>query len=210
MLPPALTTTQTSLICPLCGTVKSSGRSSCCGRGGSWFENCGSAGNVNFEHTWYEGIRVCNTGQHVAVGQQQYASHPQGNTSADDDVIGVDFKTVILAQPTFEPTSANTLQTEPAATPITVRDSRSMIPAGAIISGNTNINTQVNILTPKRARSPADRTRTRSIRNASAVISISTTSSSQFSSSPAINIREWVGVVYIVAYASVILIVGSW
>ena len=32
---------------------------SCCGRGGSWFGTCGSAGNSNTKHTWYEGMQAC-------------------------------------------------------------------------------------------------------------------------------------------------------
>jgi len=34
---------------------------SCCGRGGSWFKNCGRAGNTKFQHTWYEGIQACKS-----------------------------------------------------------------------------------------------------------------------------------------------------
>ena len=32
---------------------------SCCARGGSWFGNCGKAGDSNFDHTWPEGIQAC-------------------------------------------------------------------------------------------------------------------------------------------------------
>merc|ERR1712032_200909 len=55
--------TKTSItpVCPKCGTTGKSGKASCCGRGGSWFGNCGSAGNAKFDHTWYEGIQVCKT-----------------------------------------------------------------------------------------------------------------------------------------------------
>merc|ERR1712032_381854 len=48
-----------SSVCPKCGTIGKFGKRSCCGRGGSWFRNCGSAGNTNVDHTWYEGIQVC-------------------------------------------------------------------------------------------------------------------------------------------------------
>merc|ERR1712224_375303 len=50
-----------SSACILCGTIGKSGRRSCCGRGGSWFRNCGSAGNAKVDHTWYEGIQACKT-----------------------------------------------------------------------------------------------------------------------------------------------------
>merc|ERR1719305_874041 len=45
--------------CPKCGKFKKSGRASCCAPGGTWFKNCGSAGNKKFGHTWFEGIQVC-------------------------------------------------------------------------------------------------------------------------------------------------------
>ena len=47
--------------CPKCGTVKKSGKRSCCARGGSWFNKCGDAGDTNFDHTWVEGIRACTS-----------------------------------------------------------------------------------------------------------------------------------------------------
>ena len=45
--------------CPKCVTVKKSGRLSCCARGGAWFQQCGDPGDTEFDHTWYEGIQVC-------------------------------------------------------------------------------------------------------------------------------------------------------
>ena len=27
--------------------------------GGTWYKNCGSPGNANFDHTWEEGIEIC-------------------------------------------------------------------------------------------------------------------------------------------------------
>ena len=56
-------TTSVSVIsskrCSKCGTVKKSGKISCCARGGDWFKKCGVAGDANFNHTWGEGIKVC-------------------------------------------------------------------------------------------------------------------------------------------------------
>ena len=36
---------------------------SCCGRGGSWFRNCGSDGNAKLHYTWSEGIHACKLPQ---------------------------------------------------------------------------------------------------------------------------------------------------
>ena len=58
---PAATRTTISSACPKCGAIEKSGKTSCCGRGGSWFRNCGSAGNSHLKHTWHEGIRACAT-----------------------------------------------------------------------------------------------------------------------------------------------------
>jgi hypothetical protein len=45
--------------CPKCGSIKKSGKLSCCARGGAWFKNCGDAGDPHFDHTWVEGIQAC-------------------------------------------------------------------------------------------------------------------------------------------------------
>merc|ERR1719305_1436371 len=55
------TTTITVPVCPRCGTIVKSDKISCCGRGGSWFKNCGGIGNIKLHHTWYEGIQACKT-----------------------------------------------------------------------------------------------------------------------------------------------------
>jgi len=57
---PAITKAISS-VCSKCGTIKKTGISSCCARGGSWFEDCGDAGDDNFGHTWFEGIQACKT-----------------------------------------------------------------------------------------------------------------------------------------------------
>ena len=46
-------------MCSQCGTFKTSGKRSCCARGGAWFNKCGNVGDKNFHHTWVEGIHVC-------------------------------------------------------------------------------------------------------------------------------------------------------
>ena len=45
--------------CAECGTIKKSSKRSCCASGGSWFANCGDAGDTKFDHTWVEGIQAC-------------------------------------------------------------------------------------------------------------------------------------------------------
>merc|ERR1712147_508096 len=52
-------TTTVSPVCSKCGTVKNSGKRSCCARGGAWFNKCGSPGDSNFDHTWMQGIQAC-------------------------------------------------------------------------------------------------------------------------------------------------------
>ena len=73
MKTPAATTTTTSSVCPKCGTIAKSGKASCCGRGGSWFQNCGGVANTILRHTWYEGIQACKKAwsqSRIAVGQR--------------------------------------------------------------------------------------------------------------------------------------------
>ena len=50
-----------SKVCPQCGTIKKTGKLSCCARGGSWFNNCGDAGDSNIAHTWGEGVQACTS-----------------------------------------------------------------------------------------------------------------------------------------------------
>merc|ERR1712048_644256 len=49
------TATTINPVCLKCVTINKSGKMSCCGPGGSWYRNCGSAGNAKFDHTWREG-----------------------------------------------------------------------------------------------------------------------------------------------------------
>ena len=64
-----------SPVCLKCGTIKKSGKASCCGRGGSWFANCGGAGNVKLGHTWYEGIRVCKALPQSSAAIEQHLNN---------------------------------------------------------------------------------------------------------------------------------------
>ena len=44
--------------CPSCGTTTDN-EPSCCARGGTWFQKCGSKDDPDTEHTWNEGIEAC-------------------------------------------------------------------------------------------------------------------------------------------------------
>ena len=46
--------------CPKCGTIKKSGKKSCCAPGGSWFKNCGNPGDKKVQYTWSAGMKVCS------------------------------------------------------------------------------------------------------------------------------------------------------
>ena len=57
---PVITSTIASMMtCLQCGTFARSGRVSCCAPGGAWFKNCGTAGNRNADHSWFEGSEAC-------------------------------------------------------------------------------------------------------------------------------------------------------
>ena len=51
----------TNFVCPKCGTIKKSGKRSCCARDGAWFKNCGDGDDTQFDHTWTEGIQACRS-----------------------------------------------------------------------------------------------------------------------------------------------------
>ena len=53
------TSAMISSLCFTCGIIKTSGKYSCCARGGTWFEECGDEDDANFGHTWTEGIEAC-------------------------------------------------------------------------------------------------------------------------------------------------------
>ena len=55
------TSTPVNSICSKCGSLKRSGKRSCCARGGAWFKNCGDAGDTQFDHTWAEGMKACKS-----------------------------------------------------------------------------------------------------------------------------------------------------
>ena len=111
-----------SSVCPICGITKRSGKMSCCGRGGSWFGNCGSAGSTKLDHTWYEGLQACKarTEFETVSSQQLNKSQQQRNGSSNG---GADANSKAFAKAVKQPafTSAPMRRTppiiEPARTP---------------------------------------------------------------------------------------------
>ena len=73
--------TRISAVCPKCGITKKSGKLSCCGRGGSWFGNCGSADNIKLDHTWNEGLHACKARARskTVLGQQRNGAQKESD-----------------------------------------------------------------------------------------------------------------------------------
>ena len=107
MYTPAAPATTISSVCFKCATIGKSGKRTCCGRGGSWFRNCGSAGNAKLHHTWYEGIRACKilAQSKTAISHQLNADQEKGIASSDDAVTHT--KGVLTTNNSLVPTSAN-------------------------------------------------------------------------------------------------------
>ena len=97
-----------SLACPKCGVINKSGRISCCGRGGSWFGNCGAAGKVKLDYKWSEGIEACKARSQFTkvIGQQLHGSQYKSNYSSNDTA-RVNSKAVTTALSTFTSTPGN-------------------------------------------------------------------------------------------------------
>merc|ERR1711934_1047747 len=108
---PAAATTAASNTCAVCGSVKKSRKKSCCGRGGSWFRNCGSAGNKKFGHTWFEGIQVC----------KQWASSKRSAAAAYQIMNAAEKYLFNFANNTAKPSHTNTPAEPTTTTPATTK-----------------------------------------------------------------------------------------
>ena len=100
----SLATTRTiSSMCPKCGIIAKSGRASCCGRGGSWFGNCGAAGKEKLDHNWSEGFQACKSRSQskTVIGQQLHGADHKSNGVSDDTDDRVNAEAVITAANTF-------------------------------------------------------------------------------------------------------------
>ena len=114
--------------CPKCGIIEKSGRLSCCGRGGSWFDNCGSVASIGPDYTWYEGVRACKARQfQTAVDQQQHAYHPNIHAFSGDASMGLNSKVVFVAPHAFRSTPVNTSTPLLGAASISVPPNTSII-----------------------------------------------------------------------------------
>ena len=91
-------TTTISSTCSKCGIVKKSGKMSCCGIGGSWFGNCGSASDTNTEHTWHEGLQACKAqAQSKTVISQELSDVSQERNASSSGVDAANSKSVAMA-----------------------------------------------------------------------------------------------------------------
>ena len=170
MSTPAVTTTAISIACYECGIIQASGKISCCGRGGSWFGNCGNVENAKFGHTWHEGIRACEPRKfesQAAVGQQLHAFQPKSNVSPDVASMDMHSKVAflpahnILSAPTnlSTPISNGTSIAAAANTSVTAPSDKSILygagrfTSTALVVTNTTTNiTDMSTLTLKSSR----------------------------------------------------------
>ena len=130
--------------CPRCGTIERSGKISCCGRGGSWFKNCGVAGNRKLHHTWYEGIQVCKArSQPKTVIDQQLNGAQQIYLSSSQGTEITNYKAAIAASKTFTFTLVNTstplLDTTSIVTSTYTSSTRTSLSTSIIAKGFVNL-----------------------------------------------------------------------
>ena len=182
---PAATRTTTIMSgCPKCGTIAKSGESSCCGRGGSWFKNCGGVGNAKLHHTWYEGIQACKARSQsmTVVDEQLNGAQPKDIDSSQATV--VNGKTVTAATKTFVFASVNT-------------SSRSMFDTKSIV---TTTYTSDKVLTT----TPAHLSMTNTPR-----VYLNKASSSNKSAIPSSSIRECMGLLTSILHVNFLIMFVS-
>merc|ERR1712224_652194 len=136
----AITAETISSACPKCGTTEKSGKASCCGRGGSWYRNCGSAGNAKLDHTWHEGIKVCKARAQSkrAIGQQLNSAQRKMTISSHDSVIANSKAIVMVVNKlgfTSMTTSAHTPTTDSSPKMFITSQSHTSVSTSISISG---------------------------------------------------------------------------
>ena len=124
-------------VCQKCSIVKKSGVTSCCARGGSWFNNCGADSNAKFDHTWYEGILACKKARPVT---SKKAISQQLNTAQQQSMDSPGGARKIISN-TFTSASANVYtvvsDTRPNVTSIVTPVSFTTAPAQASVGTST-------------------------------------------------------------------------
>ena len=127
-MPIAATTAAIRSICPKCGTTKKANIDSCCGRGGSWFGNCGNADDTEVDHTWYEGLQACTAwAQSNAVIAQQLNGAKQESNNSYNRVGNSNSKAVVINAEPFAYTSAPTRGGSPIIAPAHMRANTSTV-----------------------------------------------------------------------------------
>ena len=108
MLTMAIVVTATPIrpFCRKCGTGKA-GKLSCCGKGGSWFRNCGSTGNSKLGHTWYEGIQVCKTRPQSKTASSKWSNARRHNSNESQADAGKASNSQAVATASFAFTAHN-------------------------------------------------------------------------------------------------------
>ena len=151
MKPPADTTVITIAVCPRCGTITKSVKKSCCGRGGSWFKNCGSTGKL--KHTWYEGIQACKArsqSKTVIIDQQLNFAQQKDIESSQGSGM-TNYKSVIAANKKFAFTSVNisTLMSDTTliVTSTYASDNMSITTSARTLMTNTSTNIEMTYST---------------------------------------------------------------
>ena len=177
-----MTTAPISSACPTCGTITKSGRMSCCGRGGSWFGDCGSAGNANVGHTWSEGIRACKVRQFQTVVRQQLRD----------------------PRPTMHGSRPTSHEIQTAALP-NAYDADTTTSEAIAMASAMNTHDSSNMSTPTPILYRANPTITKATQSASTDMSMST--SSHASPSVSITVQEYEKLFHIFTYINLILII---
>ena len=215
---PAVATTSIIFICPECGIIQKSGKLSCCGRGGSWFGNCGSVGEANLDHTWHEGIQACKTRQFQSVaGHQLEAYQAKSNSSSDDaSDMSIGSNTEIVAMSKLMTgvilinAPANTSTVTPTHTSVACNDGVKSFKTVTTTSIRL-INTAMSVSPPKTTMLPDDgasRTIAKPMRSTSTDMLVMTASHASVSVS--FIAREWEKAMYAVICISLIIHIVCW
>ena len=154
----AATARKISFACPKCGITKRSGKISCCGRGGSWFGNCGSVGYETSGHTWYEGLQACkarrpsHTDIVLNVDQQRRDKFPDSDKKEALEAVTTVAKRLIVSSASLATlarvrTPANTSKAHATTnTTITFTLSNASIAASSIMAVDTPDTTSARVL----------------------------------------------------------------